>query len=183
VDKRVPGPHVMSGPVYEGVESSHRCNIVPPKPDGTHQMSGPIYPVNTTHKYAGEGSDPKTEVPNPMAGPVFNILHEHHYREVTWGFHLQSKLLIGITDQIYSLSGTKTLFLCSLLAYCYRTVNVISCTMSESDHIKPLPLYCKLVKMKQKVFLYWELLSKMPQRVKKVFVVQKLVVFKWSSKK
>ena len=72
----------MCGPVYEGVESAHRCNLVPGKSDINHLISGPIYPVNAIHKYSGEGSDPSTEVPTGMIGPVYNVLHEHHYREV-----------------------------------------------------------------------------------------------------
>ena len=82
VKERVPGPHVMAGPVYEGVESSHRCNLVPGKPEGVPQVSGPVYPVNSSHKYSGEMSDIQTDISTPMMGPVFNILHDHHYREV-----------------------------------------------------------------------------------------------------
>ena len=73
----------MSGPIYEGVESSHRCNIVPGRAEGNPMTSGPVYPVNAIHKYSGEGSDPSVSMTTGMIGPVYNVLHEHHYREVS----------------------------------------------------------------------------------------------------
>lgn len=79
----MPGPHVMSGPIYEGVESAHRCNIVPGKAEGNPLTAGPVYPVNAFHKYSGEGSDPSVSMATGMIGPVYNVLHEHHYREVS----------------------------------------------------------------------------------------------------
>ncbi len=79
----MPGPHVMSGPIYEGVESAHRCNIVPGKAEGNPLTAGPVYPVNAIHKYSGEGSDPSVSMQTGMIGPVYNVLHEHHYREVS----------------------------------------------------------------------------------------------------
>jgi len=73
----------MAGPVYEGVESSHKCNVLPGKSEPVAQISGPVYPVSATHKYAGEGTDPSTNVGTGMMGPVYNVLHNHHFREAS----------------------------------------------------------------------------------------------------
>ncbi len=92
MEKRVSGPHVMAGPVYEGVESSHRCNVLPGKQETIAQVSGPVYPVSSSHKYGGEGSDPSTNVGTGMMGPVYNVLHNHHFREV-----IMSRILFVLT--------------------------------------------------------------------------------------
>ena len=80
---RVPGAHLMCGPVYEGVDPAHHCNVVLGRTEGNPMTSGPVYPVNAIHKYSGEGSDPNVHMETGMIGPVYNVLHEHHYREVS----------------------------------------------------------------------------------------------------
>ena len=77
---KVQGTLVMAGPVYKGVDNTNRFSHIPDKADIDHVVSGPVYPANPLHKY--NPYEPKKEAPQGMIGPVYDVLHEHHFREV-----------------------------------------------------------------------------------------------------
>ena len=79
-DKRVAGPLVMNGPVYKGMEN-HKFNTMPDKAEITAEVHHPVLPTNYQHKY--NPFDPKKEVTDVgMRGPVYDVLDDHHFREV-----------------------------------------------------------------------------------------------------
>ena len=49
--ERVKGTLVMTGPVYDGVESSNKYQPDSSNVDGVKNLSGPVYDVASAHKY------------------------------------------------------------------------------------------------------------------------------------
>merc|ERR1719414_447635 len=77
---KVKGTIVMTGPVYDGVESSNKYSHVPDRVEGGNMVSGPVYPVDHQHKFSI--FEPRVDVPTPTAGPIMNTIHSHHFREI-----------------------------------------------------------------------------------------------------
>ena len=76
---RVSGELVMTGPVLVA-NGENKYHIIPGHADNVHLVSGPVYPTDAKHRF--NPCEPRHEMPKNMIGPVYDVLHEHHFREV-----------------------------------------------------------------------------------------------------
>ena len=87
--EKVQSAKTLNGPVLQGVGGEHKYNLVETEGwknrlESDPNVQHPILPTERQHKFnmvEAEGFK-KVESVKGMLGPIYNVLHDHHYREI-----------------------------------------------------------------------------------------------------